>query len=84
MVECTNQSCIVLFSHTHAGLNKAMALVRLLQKTDSFSETAYLAKGLETWCHTSQLVVNLAKTKELILSTKQDVNIKPVSFIGQS
>ncbi len=62
-----------------------MALVGLLHKSDSSGEAAYLAniKALQTWCHTSQLVMNVAKTKELILPMKQDMNLKPVSLTGQ-
>lgn len=38
-----------------------MAIFGLLQKTDSLGEAA----DFETWCHTSRLVINVAKTAEL-------------------
>lgn len=31
------------------------------------------AKALETWCRISQLLINVAETRELIICTKQDL-----------
>ncbi len=61
-----------------------MALVGLLQKGDPVGEAAYLphTKALQTWCHTSQLEINVAKTTELIICTKQDVKMDPVSLVA--
>ncbi len=52
-----------------------MALVGLLDKTNQTYDLAYLThtKALETWCCSSQLEINVAKTKELIMCTKRDV-----------
>ncbi len=62
-----------------------MALGDLLQKGDPVGEVAYLphTKALQTWCYTSQLEINVAKTTELIICTKQDVKVDPVSLEGQ-
>lgn len=34
------------------------------------------AKALETWCRISQLLINVAETRELIICTKQDLKKK--------
>lgn len=34
------------------------------------------AKALETWCRISQLLINVAETRELIICTKQDLKNK--------
>ena len=63
-----------------------MALVGLLQETGPLGEAAYLAHAtaLQTWCHTSQLEINVAETKELIMCcTKQHLITEPVSLDGQ-
>ncbi len=62
-----------------------MALVGLLDKTNQTYDLAYLThtKALETWCCSSQLEMNVAKTKELIMCTKQDVICKPISLESQ-
>lgn len=33
-------------------------------------------KALETWCRISQLLINVAETRELIICTKQDLKKK--------
>ena len=62
-----------------------MALVGLLQKTDPSGEAFYLShtRALEAWCLNSQLVINVSKTKEMCLCTKQDLTIKSVLLDGQ-
>ncbi len=62
-----------------------MALVGLLDKTNQTYDLAYLThtKALETWCCSSQLEINVAKTKELIMCTKRDVICKPISLESQ-
>ena len=61
-----------------------MALVALLLKSDPRGVDAYLAHtvALEGWCHTSQLEINVGKTKELFM-LKPDITILPVSLDGQ-
>ncbi len=46
-----------------------MALVGLLNKTNQTYDLAYLThiKALETWCCSSQLEINVAKTKKIIV-----------------
>lgn len=39
--------------------------------------------ALEAWCVKSQLGINVSKSKELFLCTKQDLTINPVSLDGQ-
>lgn len=53
-----------------------MAIVSLLQKTDPLGEATSLAhtEALQTCCCISQLEINMAKTKELIICTKQVEN----------
>ncbi len=62
-----------------------MALVGLLDKTNQTYDLAYLThnKALETWCCSSQLEINFAKTKELIMCTRRDVICKPISLESQ-
>ena len=77
-----------MIDEKHFGLIKYaddMALVGLLQRKEPSVEAAYLAhtKALESWCNISQLEINVAKTKELIMCTEQDLEIEPVSFDGQ-
>ncbi len=62
-----------------------MALVGLLDKTNQTYDLAYLThtKALETWCCSSQLEINVAKTKSLIMCTKRDVICKPISLESQ-
>lgn len=61
-----------------------MALVGLLQKSDSYGEASYLAhiKALETWCKDSQLEINVSKTKEFVVCKKQDTITESVSLNG--
>ncbi len=40
-------------------------------------------KALATWCCSSQLEINVAKIKELIMCTKRDVICKPISLESQ-
>lgn len=61
-----------------------MALVGLRQKTNLLGEAAYLAliTAVQTWYHTSQLEINAAKTKELIICSKLDLKFDPISLDG--
>jgi len=56
-----------------------MALVCLLDKTNMSYDAAYLAhiKALDNWCLLSQLEINVAKTKELIICQKVE-SIQPI------
>lgn len=77
----TNEfNCFKLFKYADDT-----ALAGLLQTSDPASEAASAAhtKALQTWCHTSQLEINVVKTKELIFCSRKDVKTEPVSLNGQ-
>lgn len=59
-----------------------MALIGLFQKLDATDIAAYLdhIQSLQTWCCTSQLEINVDKRNELMICTKQDENMVPVSL----
>ncbi len=63
-----------------------MALVGLLQKNDINESVEYM-KYVELlgWCKNSALILNINKTKELVISrTRQDVAVVPVSIESHS
>ena len=64
-----------------------MALVGLLTETNATHEEAYFSQVtlLQDWCQTSDLEINVAKTKELLIQTKprETSDITPVVFNNQ-
>ncbi len=64
-----------------------MALVGLLQKNDINESVEYMkyVEELLGWCKNSALILNINKTKELVISrTRQDVAVVPVSIESHS
>lgn len=70
---------------THIPLKRLIDLninTRLVDRTEN--EPAYLAliTAVQTWYHTSQLEINAAKPKELIICSKLDLTFDPISLDG--
>lgn len=62
-----------------------MALVGLLEKTNPqvMLPIWLTLRPIKTWCRFNQLEMNVAKTNELNICTKQDMITEPVSLDGQ-
>ncbi|KAF7691164.1 hypothetical protein HF521_011461 [Silurus meridionalis] len=77
-------NCVATFnSNTIIKFADDTVLVGLISNND---ETAYLQKikNLERWCQENNLLLNVSKTKELIVdfSTKQEQSYQPLNING--
>ncbi|KAK3535983.1 hypothetical protein QTP70_023724, partial [Hemibagrus guttatus] len=77
--------CVATSSSTNIKFADDTAVLGLISNND---KTTYLEeiKNLETWCQDNNLLLNVSKTKELIVhfSTKQERNYQPLIINGTS